>query len=82
MVDDCTAGVLWDFASTTCSNIALSILVQLPSSFFSICLVRIDMVHPYSSMDMTAAWKKLHFILSDRSDFHMTDIYIYIHSDT
>ena len=27
-------------------------------------------MHPYSSMDMTAAWKKLHFILSD---FHMTD---------
>ena len=31
------------------------------------------MVHPYSSIDMTAAWKKLRFILSDRSDFHMTD---------
>ena len=27
--------------------------------------------HPYSSID-TAAWKKL-FILSDRSDFHMTN---------
>ena len=24
-------------------------------------------------MDWTAAWKKLHFILSVRSDFHMTD---------
>ena len=31
------------------------------------------MVHPYTSMDMTAAWKKLRFILSDRSDFLMTD---------
>ena len=30
-------------------------------------------VHPYSSIDMTAAWKKLHFILSVRSDFHMID---------
>ena len=31
-------------------------------------------VHPYSSIDTTAAWKKkLRFILSDRSDFHMTD---------
>ena len=29
--------------------------------------------HPYSSMDTTAAWKKLHFILSDKSDFHVTD---------
>ena len=31
------------------------------------------MVHPYSSMDMTTVWKKLCFILSDRSSFHMTD---------
>ena len=30
-------------------------------------------MHPYSSIDPTAAWKKLCFILSDRSDFHMTD---------
>ena len=45
-------------------NIACSILVLLPSSFFSICLVSIHVVHPYSSINMTAAWKKLHFILS------------------
>ncbi len=31
------------------------------------------MVHPYSSIDTIAAWKKLRFILSVRSDFHMTD---------
>ena len=31
------------------------------------------MVHPYISIDTTAAWKKMHFILSVRSDFHMTD---------
>ena len=55
-------------------NIAGSILVQLPS-FFSICLVSIQVVHPYNSMDMTAVWKKLDFILSDRSDFHMTESY-------
>ena len=30
-------------------------------------------LHPYISMDMSAAWKKLRFILSDRSDFHMTN---------
>ena len=30
-------------------------------------------MHPYSSIDMTAAWKKLRFLLSVRSDFHMTD---------
>ena len=31
------------------------------------------MVHPYSSIDVTAAWKKLRFILSVRSDFHIID---------
>ena len=54
-------------------NIACSILVQLPSSFFSNCLVSVYVVHPYSSIETIAAWKKLRFILSVRSDFHMTD---------
>ena len=54
-------------------NIARSVLVQLPSSFFSIRSVSIQVVHPYSSMDTTTAGKKLRFILSDRSDFHMTN---------
>ena len=54
-------------------NIARSILVQLPSSFFSSRLVSVQVVHPYSSIDTTAAWKKLRFILSVRSDFHMID---------
>ena len=53
-------------------NIAHSILVQLLSSFLSMRLVSVYVAYPYSSMDMTAAWKKLCFILSDRSDFHMT----------
>ena len=39
-------------------NTACSILVQLPSSFLSIRLVIVHVVHPYSSTDMTAAWKK------------------------
>ena len=54
-------------------NIACSILVQLLSSLFSLSFVSIHVVHPYSCMDTTAAWKKFHFILSDRSDFHMTN---------
>ena len=49
------------------SNIACSILMQLPSSFFSLNLVSVHVVHPYSSMDTIAAWKKLHFILLDKS---------------
>ena len=54
-------------------NIARNILVELPSSFFSSRLVSVQVVHPYSSIDSTAAWKKLRFILSVRSDFHMIE---------
>ena len=54
-------------------RIARSILVQLPSSFFSSRFVSVHVVHPYSSIDVTAAWKKLRFILSVRSDFHIID---------
>ena len=39
-------------------NIARNILVQLPSSFFSSRLVSVQVVHPYSSIDTIAAWKK------------------------
>ena len=59
---------LQDLFNTTCS-----ILVQLPSSFLPICLVSIHVVHPYSSIDIDHCLEKLHFILSDRSDFHNTD---------
>ena len=31
------------------------------------------MVYPYNSIDTIAAWKKLRFISSVRSDFHTTD---------
>ena len=31
----------------------------------------VHVVQPYSSIDVTAAWKKLRFILSVRSDFHI-----------
>ena len=54
-------------------NIARSILVQLPSIFFSSRLVSIQVEHPYGSIDTSTAWKKLYFILSVRSDFHMID---------
>ena len=36
-------------------------------------LVSVHVVHLYSSIDTIAAWKKLRFILSVRSDLHMTD---------
>ena len=50
-----------------------SILVQFLSSFFSIRLVSIHVVHPYSRINTTTVWKKLCFILSDRFDFYMID---------
>ena len=46
-----------------------SIFMQSPSSFFSLCSVNILVVHPYSRINTTAAWKKLCFILSDQSNF-------------
>ena len=54
-------------------KVARSILVQLPSSFFYSRFARVHVVHPYSSIDTTAAWKKLRYILSGRSDFHIID---------
>ena len=36
-------------------------------------LASVHVVYPYSIMDWTTAWKKLRFILSDRSYFHITD---------
>ena len=54
-------------------NTVRSILVQFLSSFLSIRLVSVHVVHSYSSIDTNTAWKKLRFILSDRSDFHVTD---------
>ena len=55
------------------SNTTRSIFVLLPSSLFSIYFVCIHVVHPYSSIDTTTAWKKLCFISSVRSNFHMTN---------
>ena len=54
-------------------NISHSILVQFLFCFFSICLISIHVVIPYSRVDTTATWKKLHLILSYKSDFHMID---------
>ena len=62
-------GVLPQGLVQYCSQHSCVVAVKL----FSIRLIRVHVVHPYSSIDMTAAWKKLRFILSVRSDFHMTD---------
>ena len=52
-------------------NTAHSILVELPSSFFSIRLISVHVLQPYNSMNRIAAWKKLRFTLLDRSNLHM-----------
>ena len=52
-------------------NTGRSILVQLPSSFFSIHFVSVSVVHPYSRTDTTTSWKKSCFILSDELHVHM-----------
>ena len=54
-------------------NIARSLLVQFPSSFFSICFVSVYVVQLYCSIDTTTAWKKFRINLWDRPDFHMTN---------
>ena len=61
-------------------NIAHSILVQFLSCFFSMHLVNIHVVNPYSRIDTTTGWKKSCFILSDRSDFHMIDSLSIVHA--
>ena len=52
-------------------HVALCIFLQFLSSFFSICFISIYVVHPYSRIDTTAAWKKLCFISLDRLDFYI-----------
>ena len=39
-------------------NVVRCIFVKLPSSFFSIRLINVHVVHPYSSFVTTAAWKR------------------------
>ena len=39
-------------------KIGRSLFVHLPSSFFSLCFLSVHVVHPFSSKDTTATWKK------------------------
>ena len=60
-------------AARTCSILLAAFLCNCRLAFFSSRLVNVQVVHPYSCIDTTAAWKKLRFILSVRSDFYMID---------
>ena len=50
---------------------ACIILVYFPSSFFSKHFIRVQVMQPYSSTDISTAWKNKHFILSEKSNYNM-----------
>ena len=68
-----TAAALWYTVSRTNSILLAPFLCCCHHAFFSIRLFSVHVVHLYSSIDTTAAWKKLRFILLIKSDFHMTN---------
>ena len=47
--------------------------MQFLSSFFSVSFASVFVVHPYSCIGTTAAWKKSSFILTDTPGFYMID---------
>ena len=81
MISGNTAAALRGAAPKTCLILLAAFLCNYRQGFFFIRLVIVYVVPPYSSIDTTAAWKKLRFILSVRSDFHMTDsVSIVVHA--
>ena len=58
---DRIVSALWGVAARTCS-------ILLAAFLSNYRLVSVQVVHPCSSIDTTAAWKKPCFILSFRSD--------------
>ena len=62
-------GVLLPGTVQYCSQHSCVVAVKL----FLQPLISVHVVHPYSCIDTIDAWKKLRFILSVKSDFHMTD---------
>ena len=51
----CTATVLWHIASKICSTQVVAFLCNCHQAFFSIRVVSVHVVHPYSSIDTTTA---------------------------
>ena len=49
-------------------KIVCNIHVWFPFDFFSI---EVQVLQPYNSTDTATTWNNSHFILSERSDFHM-----------
>ena len=66
-------GVSWGVVARTCLILLSTFLCNFRPASSPAASEASIAVHPYSSIDTTAAWKKLRFILSVRSDFHMIE---------
>ena len=66
-------GAFWSQHSCVIAFLVATFLCNCRQAFSSTILLASQVVHPYSSIDTTAAWKKLLFILSVRSDFHIIE---------
>ena len=73
----CRIGALWGVAAWTYSILLAKFLSNCRLASSPAVLLASKSVHPYSSIDTTAAWKKLRFILSVRFDFHIIDTIAY-----
>ena len=96
-----TDGTVSDCKRPTIPTIVLRVLTWIvfvmggrwPYSWWFVGCCRQDLfniarhiLHPYSSIDTTAAWKKLRFILSVRFDFHMINslsiaVHAFVHAE-
>ena len=57
------AVVSWSVASRILFNIGCSILIQFPSSLFSMRCVRVLIVVSYNGIDTTTAWNTFRFLI-------------------
>ena len=61
-------------------NVAHSTLVEQPSGFFSLCLVSVYVVHPYSKIDTTATRKNFKANCLKVTIFKWVRAHLFVHS--
>ena len=71
MLGTCIAVVLWDVASRICLIKLVAFLGNCHQAFSF--YAKSESKWCIHRVVLTASWKKMCFILSDRFDFHMTD---------